>query len=213
MINSININKLWLFLSLLALSSASYALDPKVNAAGDAALPEDATKKGIYRNVNEDGVVEFSDQSSSSNSSKQIKLKTSNTFKPAAKKYTPRPSVRSKSNSKAGNSASRYSKLEISSPTADQQIRSNQQTVTVSIAISPALNIAAGDRIELYYDGKSQGKKKTTVFNLKDVYRGQHRVQAKVVNSSGTVLKISKPIQFVIHKFSVLLNKKAKSHR
>ncbi len=198
---------MWLFLSLIALAPISHAVEPISTSSDDDAK---AIENGIYRNVSEDGVVEFSDQSSSSGgSSKQIKLKTSNTFKPAAKKYTPRPTLQTTANKKASaNGGSSYTKLEISSPTADQQIRSNNQTVTVSISISPALNIAAGDRIELYYDGQSQGKKKTTVFNLKDVYRGQHRVQAKIINSSGAVLKISKPIQFVTHQFSTLFKKR-----
>ncbi len=207
MIKIIHATKLWLFLGLMMQASTGYALEPTSSDKSDE--DASATKNGIYRNINEDGVVEFSDQSSSSGDAKQIKLKTSNTFKPAAKKYTPRSTLRTKANNKAnGNSGSGYSKLAISSPTADQQIRSNSQTLTVSIAISPALNIAAGDRIELYYDGKSQGKKKTTVFNLKDVYRGQHRVQAKIINSNGAVLKISKPVQFVTHQFSTLFKKK-----
>ena len=72
-----------------------------------------------------------------------------------------------------------------------------------------AAHVAAGDQIELYYDGRSQGKQPNTVFNLKDVYRGQHRIQAKVIDKNGAVLKISKAVQFVIIKFSVLFKKKA----
>ncbi|MFV2061239.1 MAG: hypothetical protein ACC653_11200 [Gammaproteobacteria bacterium] len=167
-----------------------------------------SSSKEIYRNVNEDGVVEFTDQGVAN--SEKIKLKTTNTFKAADKKITPRPEINDDSNDSGTQNVAKYSQIAISSPTPDQQIRSNDGLLTVSISISPGLNIAAGDQIELYFDGRSQGKQTSTQFSLKDVYRGQHRVQAKIINKSGVVLKISKPVQFVIHKFSILNKPKAR---
>lgn len=163
---------------------------------------------GIYRNVNEDGVVEFSDQGFGS--SEKIKLKSTNTFKSAEKKITPQPVVNNESNETDSHNVIKYTTVSISSPTPDQQIRSNDGLLSVSISVTPSLNTAAGDQIELYLDGRSQGKQTSSQFSLKEVYRGQHRIQAKIINKSGTVMEISNPVQFVIHKFSILSKSKAK---
>ncbi len=201
----LNQSKLWFFSLLIALSTAVSAVESANN--NEAGSTDDSNKAGIYRDVNDDGVVEFSDQGSTS--SKKIKLKTTNTFKAAKKKFVP---SRSNSNSEeptntAFQKAVSYKTLSITSPTPDQQIRSNDGILTVSLAVKPALNTDSGDQIELYYDGVSQGKQQGLSFVLKDVFRGQHRIQAKLINKSGTVLKISKPVQFVIFKHSILFPK------
>ncbi len=192
--------KLWFLALAIGCSPLAYAVDSESGAAGN-------NKSGIYRNVNDDGVVEFSDQGSSN--SKPIKLKSTNTFKAAKKKFV--PSRGNSSSDEPTNTAFQkavsYKSLTITSPTPDQQIRSNDGVLSVSLAVEPALNSDAGDQIELYYDGVSQGKQKALSFVLKDVYRGQHRLQAKLINKSGTVLKISKPVQFVILKHSILFPK------
>lgn len=197
---------LCLFSWLILVSHAIVADVSKQPLAIDNETSDD-TKSGIYRNVTEDGVVEFSDQNYSD--SKKIKLKSSNTFKAAKKKVKPVIITEDDETEPQHqlHKTTNYTQLSISSPTPDQQIRSNSGLLTVSILINPTLNAAAGDQIELFYDGRSQGKQANTVFNLKDVYRGQHRVQAKILDKNGAVLKTSKPSQFVIFKFSILFNK------
>jgi hypothetical protein len=196
--------KLGVVIASISLSQSVIA----IAATDDNKKNTSTSSSSIYRNVDEDGVVEFTDQGIGD--SEKIKLKSTNTFKAAEKKITPRPAVNDDSDETESLNVTKYTNVSISSPTPDQQIRSNDGLLTVSISVTPSLNVAGGDQIELYFDGRSQGKQQSTQFNLSEVYRGQHRVQAKVINKSGTVLEISNPIQFVIHKYSILTSPRAK---
>jgi len=197
--------KVWFISACLLLPVMATAADPvsvnnnKTHNAGSA------NNAKVYRNVNEDGVVEFSDQGLSNINAKPIKIKPTNTFKSADKKPTPANISSDTEANPSFQQETKYTQVSISSPTAEQAIRSNDGFLTVTVVVEPGLNVAAGDQIELYYDGKPQGKQQNTVFNLSDVFRGQHRVQAKIIDKNGALLKISKPIQFYIQKYSSLL--------
>jgi len=204
----VNILKVWLFsgciVSVAVVISAAKPVTVNNNKTHNAGSENNTT---VYRNVNEDGVVEFSDQDLSNTNAKKIKIKPTNTFTSADKKQTPAASENESTSDSSFQKEVQYKQVTISSPNAEQAIRSNDGLLTVTVAVEPGLNIAAGDQIELYYDGQPQGKQQNTVFNLTDVYRGRHSVQAKIIDKNGALLIISKPIQFFIQKYSSLFKK------
>ncbi len=194
---------LWLFSILIALTNATIAIEPSSSETKSA-----TDKTTVYRNVNEDGVVEFSDKNVTN--SEKLELKPTNTFKAADKKITPAPTTTKEKSSSSQNGVT-YKKISIASPAAEQQIRSNDGLLTVSVSTKPGLNSAAGDQIELFMDGRSQGKQQNTSFSLNEVFRGEHKLQAKIVNKNGDVLISSKTISIYIQKYSTINPIKSRS--
>lgn len=189
--------RLWLFSILFALTNATFAIEPSSNETRSS-----TDKSTVYRNVNEDGVIEFSDRNVTN--SEKVELKPTNTFKAADKKITPPAPATTKEKSFSSQNGVTYTKISITSPAEEQQIRSNDGLLTVSVSTQPGLNSAAGDQIELFLDGRSQGKQKNTSFNLNEVVRGEHKLQAKIVNKNGNVLISSKTILIYIQKYSAI---------
>jgi hypothetical protein len=97
-----------------------------------------------------------------------------------------------------------YEQISIVSPTQDATVRDSPGNVAVSVALKPALNKAAGHRIQYYLDGQTQGEpttSKQTAFQELD--RGTHTVEAAVVDSSGKELLRSSANRFYLHRESV----------
>jgi len=153
--------------------------------------------KDVYKRTTADGVVVYSD-----------------TYQPGAEKIhvnsgsrTPTP-VDINSNDVSGEQAGSatggdYQTFEIAQPKNDETIRSNEGVVSVSLSLSPTL--AEGDAIQVFVDGnKLGGDVKSTQFTLKDLNRGTHTLQAKIVNADGNILKNASSINFHLRQASII---------
>lgn len=174
------------------------------NAEESAISVNNNSGSKVYKHVGEDGVVEFSDRAESR--SQVIKIPKANTY--AA------PKIKSSS---ADNDEKQVSEnpvadyqLAIVSPTNEQTLRSNNGSVAVSVSVSPALQTDLGHQLELFVDGKSQGKQSGGSYALQNMNRGKHSVIAKVVSRSGGVIQTSRAISFFIQRYSIL-NKAVKA--
>lgn len=77
-----------------------------------------------------------------------------------------------------------YQIFKIAQPSNDETIRNDEGVVTVGLSLSPML--LPGHVIHVYFDGvKLNTDLTTTQFNLNDLNRGTHSLQAKVVNAEG----------------------------
>ena len=108
---------------------------------------------------------------------------------------------RSSTTDDAANGASRYTSLEVASPAAEQTLWNIDATLSVSLALSPALQ--SGHRMRVYFDGTPQEVSGLS-FQLQAVYRGAHNLQAEVVDQAGKVLIRSQPSRFYVQQTSVL---------
>ena len=108
---------------------------------------------------------------------------------------------RSSTTDDAANGASRYTSLEVASPAAEQTLWNIDATLSVSLALSPALQ--SGHRMRVYFDGTPQEVSGLS-FQLQAVYRGAHNLQAEVVDQTGKVLIRSQPSRFYVQQTSVL---------
>ena len=95
----------------------------------------------------------------------------------------------------------RYTSLSIASPAAEETLWNIEAVLNVSVALSPALQ--SGHRLRVYFDGTPQDVSGTS-FQLQEVYRGAHNLQAEVVDETGKVLIRSQPSRFYVQQTSVL---------
>ena len=149
----------------------------------------------IYRSVDKDGNVIFSDQPQPG--AKQLKLPPIPTYSPP----TPEPSSgkKKKTPAEAG-----YTHFSISQPSNDATIRSNTGTVQVHLSLKPRLH--AGDHIVMKVDGQPYGGKLTTTqISFQNLPRGTHTIEAEVVGADGKVLISTSGVTIHLHRASRLL--------
>ncbi|WP_051201991.1 DUF4124 domain-containing protein [Ferrimonas senticii] len=159
-----------------------------------------ASHAEIYRWVDKDGKVHYSDRPDTSVKSEKVVPKSSSTIEMAS----PTPSPRRSGNTEA---EERY-QLQIASPAADATIRDNNGQLQVAIAVTPEL--ASFHRLQLLVDGKvlrtlgGGGN-----FAIDDIQRGEHQLQVKVVDKNGKVLASSPNRTFFMHRHSALFPRPA----
>lgn len=147
----------------------------------------------VYRSVNEKGEVIYTDKPSPG--AEQIEVDEVQTIDAPAEQdfeYTPPQKEQPQ----------RYTKLEITSPANDADIRENTGNVTVNVSLEPALH--AGDQLVLYMDGAKVSEGTGSQFNLTNLDRGTHSLSVAVVDASGKELKRSKSIEFHLKRVADL---------
>lgn len=146
---------------------------------------------GIYKWVAPDGSVIYSDKPRKG--AEEVELEPLQT-------YTSPPLPRKGAQSGATDSESAeafegYDEFEIVSPQNDAAVRDNGGQVTVSMALSPALE--EDHVISLFMDGRSLGKGgRSTSVTLRNVDRGTHILQAAVTDDSGKEVARTKSVTF-----------------
>ncbi len=157
----------------------------------------------IYRSVDKDGNVVFSDQPQPG--AKQLKLPPIPTFK------APVPD-QSVDGAKKAPAKAAYAHFSIAQPADNATIRSNTGTVQVHLSLKP--NLHPGDHIALKVDGQPQGGDITTTqVTFQNLNRGTHTVQAQVVNAQGDVVISTAVVTFYLHRASRLLPSRSSSGR
>jgi hypothetical protein len=107
--------------------------------------------------------------------------------------------------------ASVYDSIAVAKPADGSTVFNNAGNVDVTVVVSPALRAAAADQVVLLVDGHRAATQSATDFKLTGIVRGQHTLQAQVVDSSGKALIASKPVKFYMWQASRLfLNRRGK---
>lgn len=95
-----------------------------------------------------------------------------------------------------------YESLEIVVPENNATIRSDEGSVAVGLAISPAL--AEGHSIKIIVDGTElEGEMKGTQFSLGSLILGSHSLETRVVDANGNVLISSNRVNFQLRKSAI----------
>ncbi len=150
-----------------------------------------------YTWTDEGGVVHYSDRPQPG--AKLIDLGESSASRP-------RPTTRATTNSNAEDAneqatALGYSSLDVASPSAEETLWNIEGNLSVTLALTPTLR--PGHRVRIYFDGTPQMVSGTT-FQLQEVYRGVHNLQAEVIDETGKLLIRSRPNRFYVQQNSVL---------
>jgi hypothetical protein len=105
----------------------------------------------------------------------------------------------------AAPAAGGYDSLIIAAPADQAVLEDPEGRVGVSLVLAPALQTDAGHAIQLRLDGRAlETRFAASEIVLTGVERGEHVVQAEVVDANGTVLIASAAVTFVQHRSSEL---------
>ena len=93
-----------------------------------------------------------------------------------------------------------YSSIEVASPSAEETLWNIEGTLGVTLALTPTLR--PGHQVRVYFDGTPQMVSGTS-FQLQEVYRGVHNLQAEVIDETGKLLIRSRPSRFYVQQNSI----------
>lgn len=193
------------------------ALAALLMAAGLLAAVQAPAASTIYRTVDENGNVVFTDVPPKPGEPGQaVDLDRGNSFTPpeGGERRDDRPTGRSleewlrgadgtdEEDSRAS-AADDYGTLRVESPANDQAVRANDGNVTVVAGVEPALQ--PGHTMQVYLDGALRQSGQTTTLQLVNVDRGTHTVMLRIVDGSGEPVAASEPSVFHLQRRSVLL--------
>ena len=150
----------------------------------------------VYRSVDEDGNVIFSDQPSPG--AEKIKLDKIQTID--APRVKP---LQTDSGNKKAETDEAYKDVAIRVPANEESISANDGNLTVNVSVTPALQTKKGHQVALFLDGKEMARGTDTQLQLSNIDRGTHKLTAAVIDENGSEIKRSDTIQFTIHRHSV----------
>lgn len=154
----------------------------------------------VYRWVDEDGVIHYSDQPVEG--AELIELPNDTATPGSNAPRTPRTTTNR--GDEAGDESSdefAYRSLTVATPSEEQTLWNIQGTLNVSLSLQPSLQ--EGHRVRVYLDGESR-LVDAVQFELTEVWRGTHTLQAEVLDSTGRLMIRSDPRRFFVQQTSVL---------
>jgi FlaG/FlaF family flagellin (archaellin) len=154
--------------------------------------------RDVYKSTNDDGVVIYSDTYQEGAERVRV-IGTKSTSSPAdAKGDQGQGDAQADAQGVEG-----YQSLEIVQPENDATVRSNEGTVSVSLALTPTL--VDGHSVKITVDGKElPGEVRSTQFTLNNLNRGNHTLETRIVDASGNVVIRSNRINFHLRQASIL---------
>lgn len=148
----------------------------------------------IYKSVNNEGVIEYSDQPREGSEKIKVKNPQSITLPKGADVFTS-GNTDTDSNTDSG---AAYQSVKITQPANDSSFSSGNGLVSISSETTPALQ--AGHSIQLVMDGTPYNSNQSGSFGLSNVDRGTHQLQVNVINGAGETLISSDVTTFTLHR-------------
>lgn len=148
----------------------------------------------VWTWVDTNGTVHYSDTPVPG--ARQIELSEAQGFS-APRAAARRPAEAAQPATPAG-----YETLRIASPNAGETLWNIGGTLTVRVELAPQL--APTHRLDVVLDGqRARLESNRLQFQLPNVYRGEHTLQAVIVGADGQVVQSSPPVRFVVQQTSV----------
>lgn len=154
------------------------------------------TGAGIYKYVNPDGGVEYSDQPREGAAKVEVApLQT----------YTPPPLPKIKRLPEGKPQPGISYQISIASPQPGATVRENTGKVKVKLRVKPPLEVASKYVPQLLLDGQPVAKTSAGLhYTLANVDRGTHTLQARLLDPSGTPVAHSETVTFYMRRISIL---------
>ncbi|CAM3432396.1 DUF4124 domain-containing protein [Parendozoicomonas haliclonae] len=150
----------------------------------------------IYRTVDAEGNVIFTDQKPKSGPSETVEVGPVLTVPSTkVKPLPPKP--------KQEQQANRYKSLNIVSPENEQSFQ-NPERITITAQARPSAR--SGDRFRLIWDGSSLLESDSPNFTVEMPDRGAHSIQIEIMDKNGKTLISSQPRTIYVHRASVFNN-------
>jgi len=150
-----------------------------------------------YRWVDENGVIHYSDRPQPG--AEEVVLETA----PAVSIPPRRPATASRAapgQEEQSDLAPGYESLAVASPAAEETLWNIGGVLNVSLDLQPALQ--RGHQLRVYFDGTPQ-LVTGTQFQLQEVYRGVHNLQAEVLDANGELMIRSQPSRFYVQQTTI----------
>jgi len=165
-----------------------------------AALPAFVTAAEVYRWVDKDGVIHFSDRPQEG--AETIVIPDAQTFSAPPPRSSPRSSAANDEDEEEA--AAGYENFEIVSPKQEEVFWNIGGELDVSVQSRP--RIRSGHEIVLFMDGQEVQRvpRGRTRARLQDVVRGTHSLRAEVRDRGGNTVATTAAVQFTVQQQSVL---------
>jgi hypothetical protein len=150
-----------------------------------------------YTWTDEDGIVHYSDRPQPG--ATRIILAEPNTGR------SPAPRSRATTGGADSDDTSdatplRYESFEVTSPGAEETLWNIEGVLNVSLSLTPALQ--PGHQVRVYFDGHPQIVSGTS-FQLNEVWRGVHNLQAEVLDETGQMMIRTRTNRFYVQQSTV----------
>ena len=156
-----------------------------------------AAAEEAYVWTDEDGVVHYSDRPVPG--AKRIELSEPNTSRsPAPRRAGDDTADADTPTDETG--PFRYESFTVAAPGAEETLWNIEGALNVSLALSPPLQ--SGHQIRVYLDGSPRMVSGTS-FQLEEVWRGVHNLQAEVLDETGKMLIRSQTNRFYVQQTTV----------
>ncbi len=149
-----------------------------------------------YRWVDENGVIHYSDRPQQG--AEEFQLPESDA-PPRADR--PAATPRTRSSDEPAPATEGYASIGFVSPEPEETLWNIGGVLNVQVALTPRLQ--PGHKLRVYLDGEPRDLV-SMVFVLNEVWRGEHTLQAEVVDQNDELLIRSDPVVFFVQQTSVL---------
>ncbi|MEQ8208065.1 MAG: DUF4124 domain-containing protein [Woeseia sp.] len=162
-----------------------------------------AASAQVYKWVDADGVIHYSDQPVPG--AELVTLPKRSTSNPVTAPRQRPAASRPAANAPADTATKApetigYSALSFTAPIAEETLWNIGGVLSVSLALQPALQ--PGHRLRLYFDGEPR-EVSTLNVQLEEVWRGEHNLQAEVLDETGKTLIRSQPMRFYVQQTTI----------
>lgn len=152
-----------------------------------------AASAQVYKWVDENGVVHFSD--TPREGAELVDVPRS---PPRPAPVQARPTPAGADSDAAGETAPfAYEQLEVAAPGAEETLWNIEGVLSVNLAVQPALQ--PGHQVFVYFDGERRPVT-GTAFQIEEVWRGVHNIQAEIVDQSGQLMIRSRTNRFYVQQ-------------
>jgi len=167
-----------------------------------AALAAGTVLAQAYKWVDENGVVHYSDVPREG--AEQIQL-PSDGRRPQRPAYSPPPQSQDDATADEATAPTvfSYENIEIVAPAPEETLWNIEGVLNVALRVSPALR--PQDQVRVYFDGQEQMVTGTN-FQIQEVYRGVHNIQAEIIDSTGRLMGRSLPNRFYVQQNTIVRN-------
>jgi len=152
-----------------------------------------------YKWTDDEGVVHYSDRPQPG--AESVELAKSAPRRPTATRQSSAlaPSPTDAAGAEGAEPFS-YESLEVATPAAEETLWNIEGILNVSLALSPALR--PGHQVRVYFDGNARAVAGTS-FQVEEVYRGVHNIQAEVLDETGKLMIRSQPNRFYVQQNTI----------
>ena len=152
-----------------------------------------------YKWTDEDGIVHYSDRPIAG----AVRIQLPSDGRRPRPRPAPRAVADADDNGTEQSQAFRYQTLSIGSPLAEQTLWNIEGILSVSLNVEPALQ--PGHRVRVYFDGKPRMVNSSS-FQIEEVYRGVHNIQAEIIDESDALMIRSMPNRFYVQQNTIAGN-------